>query len=131
MLRGYILYLICEYLNEKDNYKIAKINKKCNKYIKNKYKDFRLTFKKYYDYDSFQYKIYIQNYDSKIFNHFKKKNDFRIPDDSYGLSKLIFNNLVSNLSKKYKCQFRIMRLFPVYGRDENSLRLYSTIKSLG
>jgi len=58
-----------------------------------------------------------------------KKNDFRIPDDSYGLSKLIFNNTVCNYSKKYKCKFRIMRLFPVYGNGEDSTRLYSVIKN--
>ncbi len=57
-----------------------------------------------------------------------KKDDFKIPDDAYGLSKLIFNNIVSNYSKKYKCKFRIMRLFPVYGNGENSSRLYSAIK---
>ena len=57
-----------------------------------------------------------------------KKNDFRIPDDSYGLSKLVFNNIIYNYSKKYKCKFRIMRLFPIYGDGENSSRLYSTIK---
>jgi nucleoside-diphosphate-sugar epimerase len=57
-----------------------------------------------------------------------KKNDFRIPDDSYGLSKLIFNNIICNYSKKYKCKFRIMRLFPVYGNGEDSTRLYSVIK---
>ena len=57
-----------------------------------------------------------------------KKNDFKFPDDSYGLSKVIFNNIVYNYSKKYKCKFRVMRLFPVYGPGENSNRLYSTIK---
>ena len=57
-----------------------------------------------------------------------KKNDFRIPDDSYGLSKLVFNNILYTYSQKYKCKFRIMRLFPVYGEGENSTRLYSTIK---
>jgi nucleoside-diphosphate-sugar epimerase len=57
-----------------------------------------------------------------------KKNDFKIPDDSYGLSKLIFNNTVRNYSRKYKCKFRIMRLFPVYGNGEDSTRLYSVIK---
>lgn len=57
-----------------------------------------------------------------------KKNDFKIPNDSYGLSKLIFNNIVYNYSKKYKCKFRIMRLFPVYGDGEDSSRLFSTIK---
>ena len=67
MLRGHILYLTCEYLNEKDHYNIAKINKECNEYIKEKYKDFRLTFKKYNYGDSFRYEIYIKNYDSKIF----------------------------------------------------------------
>lgn len=57
-----------------------------------------------------------------------KKNDFKFPDDSYGLSKVIFNNIVYNYSKKYKCKFRVMRLFPVYGDGENQDRLYSTIK---
>lgn len=46
---------------------MAKINKECNEYIKDKYKDFRLIFKKYNYGDSFRYKIYIKNYDSKIF----------------------------------------------------------------
>jgi nucleoside-diphosphate-sugar epimerase len=58
-----------------------------------------------------------------------KKNDFGTPDDAYGLSKLIFNNLIKDYSKKYKCKFRIMRLFPVYGKNENSSRLYSSIKN--
>ena len=57
-----------------------------------------------------------------------KKNDFKFPNDSYGLSKLIFNNIIYNYSKKYKCKFRVMRLFPVYGDGENQDRLYSTIK---
>ncbi|MDC0424647.1 SDR family oxidoreductase, partial [Candidatus Pelagibacter ubique] len=57
-----------------------------------------------------------------------KRNDFKLPNDSYGLSKLVFNNIVCNYSKKYKCKFRIMRLFPVYGDGENQGRLYSTIK---
>ena len=57
-----------------------------------------------------------------------KRGDFKLPTDSYGLSKLIFNNIVCNYSKKYKCKFRIMRLFPVYGDGENQDRLYSTIK---
>lgn len=57
-----------------------------------------------------------------------KRNDFKFPNDSYGLSKLVFNNIARNYSKQYKCKFRIMRLFPVYGEDENPDRLYSTIK---
>ncbi len=57
-----------------------------------------------------------------------KKNDFCIPDDSYGLSKVIFNKILIKYSKKYKCKFRIMRLFPVYGDGEDTKRLYSTIK---
>jgi len=57
-----------------------------------------------------------------------KRNDFKFPNDSYGLSKLVFNNIARNYSKKYNCKFRIMRLFPVYGEGENQDRLYSTIK---
>ena len=57
-----------------------------------------------------------------------KRNDFKFPNDSYGLSKLVFNNIAYSFSKKYKCKFRIMRLFPVYGEGENQDRLYSTIK---
>ncbi len=57
-----------------------------------------------------------------------KKNDFKFPNDTYGLSKLIFNNIVQNYSKKYNCKFRVMRLFPVYGDGEDQNRLYSTIK---
>tara|TARA_Y100001970_G_scaffold84266_1_gene106358 strand:- start:499 stop:1332 length:834 start_codon:yes stop_codon:yes gene_type:complete len=57
-----------------------------------------------------------------------KKGDFKFPNDIYGLSKLVFNKIIFNFSKKYKCKFRIMRLFPVYGEGENKKRLYSTIK---
>ena len=57
-----------------------------------------------------------------------KKEDFKFPNDIYGLSKLIFNNIVKKLSKKHKCKFRIMRLFPVYGDGEDKKRLYSKIK---
>jgi len=57
-----------------------------------------------------------------------KKNDFKIPNDSYGLSKLIIANIARNYSKKYKCKFRIMRLFPVYGEGENPRRIYSIVK---
>jgi len=57
-----------------------------------------------------------------------KKDDFKFPNDIYGLSKLVFNNIVYQISKKYKCKFRIMRLFPVYGEGEDKKRLYSKIK---
>jgi dTDP-6-deoxy-L-talose 4-dehydrogenase (NAD+) len=57
-----------------------------------------------------------------------KKGDFKFPNDIYGLSKLVFNRIIFNFSKKYKCKFRVMRLFPVYGEGENEKRLYSTIK---
>ena len=57
-----------------------------------------------------------------------KRNDFKFPNDSYGLSKLVFNSIARNYSKKYNCKFRIMRLFPVYGEGENQDRLYSSIK---
>ena len=63
-----------------------------------------------------------------INNNGVKRNDFKFPNDTYGLSKLVFNNIVRNFSKKYKCKFRIMRLFPVYGEGENRDRLYSMIK---
>ena len=59
-----------------------------------------------------------------------KKGDFKFPNDIYGLSKLVFNRVVFNFSKKYKCKFRVMRLFPVYGEGENDRRLYSTIKKM-
>ena len=58
-----------------------------------------------------------------------KKEDFKFPNDIYGLSKLIFNNIVKKLSKKHKCKFRIMRLFPVYGDGEDKKRLYSKKKN--
>ena len=53
-----------------------------------------------------------------------KKNDLKLPDDYYGLSKLIFNRIMFSYAKKFKCKFRVMRLFPVYGKGENSSRLY-------
>lgn len=57
-----------------------------------------------------------------------KKNDIKNPSTIYGYSKVIFNKIILKFSKKYKCKFRVMRLFPVYGPGENSNRLYSTIK---
>ena len=58
-----------------------------------------------------------------------KKNDIKNPSTIYGYSKVIFNKIILKFSKKYKCKFRVMRLFPVYGDGENQDRLYSTIKN--
>lgn len=124
MLRGYILYLICGYLNEKDNYKIAKINKECNKYIKEKYKDFRLTFKKYYDNNSFRYKIYIKNYDSKIFieeiMYYINENDNYKIDGRYE-NKNVEKNILSTIDKLKKKEYPIKCKFTNYDhkRDNN------------
>ena len=124
MLRGYILYLTCKYLNEKDNYKIAKINKECNKYIKEKYKDFRLTFKKkyYHDHDnSFRYKIYIKNYDSKIFIkkiiYYINENDNYKIFDRYANSN-VEKDILSTIEKLKKKEYPIEYK---YVDDENTL----------
>ena len=45
----------------------------------------------------------------------------------YGLSKVIFNKILIKYSKKYKCKFRIIRLFQ-FDDGEDTKRLYSTIK---
>ena len=59
-----------------------------------------------------------------------KKNDIKQPNCYYGLSKFLFNNIITKLSKQYKCKFRVMRLFPVYGEGEGKQRIYSSIKRL-
>lgn len=110
MLIGHILYLTCEYLNEKDHYNIAKINKECNKYIKDKYKDFRLIFKKYDYGDSFRYDIYIKNYDSKIFI---KVIEYKIWDEYENLKIYAVDyqndekNLLSTIKKLKKKEYPI------------------------
>ena len=47
---------------------------------------------------------------------------------SYSASKIIFTNILKIISKKSKCNFRIMRIFPTYGEGEYANRLYPTIK---
>ena len=54
-------------------------------------------------------------------------NHNRIPDSDYGLSKAIFSDQSIALAKKFKCQSRIMRIFPVYGKGENPNRLFPSI----
>ena len=61
-----------------------------------------------------------------------KKNEFdiktnRIPDNDYGMSKAILSDQCENLAKKFKCQVRIMRIFPTFGKGENKKRLYPSL----
>lgn len=61
----------------------------------------------------------------------KKKlsiKSIRKPNTHYAMSKAIFSNIVFELSKKYKCNIRLMRLFPVYGRYEPSHRLLPSLR---
>lgn len=59
---------------------------------------------------------------------FLSKNTSRQPNTFYAHSKKIFTDSIKELSKKTKCKFRIMRLFPVYGKGEQSYRLYPSLK---
>lgn len=52
----------------------------------------------------------------------------RKPNTHYAMSKAIFSNIIYELSKKYKCNIRLMRLFPVYGRYESSHRLLPSLR---
>ena len=61
-----------------------------------------------------------------------KNNEFstrsnRIPDSDYGISKAIFSDQCINLAKKKKCQVRLMRIFPAFGKGENINRLYPSL----
>jgi nucleoside-diphosphate-sugar epimerase len=51
----------------------------------------------------------------------------RLPVCSYGKSKSLFSDLVIILSKILKSQYRIMRTFPVYGKNENNKRLVPSL----
>jgi nucleoside-diphosphate-sugar epimerase len=55
----------------------------------------------------------------------KSKRD---PKDTYGKSKVIFSDFCKMIAKKKKVQFRLMRLFPVYGEGEKRNRLYPSLK---
>lgn len=55
------------------------------------------------------------------------KNENRLPDNEYGLSKAIFTDLIISLAKKEGCKVRVLRLFPVYGNGENENRLYPSL----
>jgi nucleoside-diphosphate-sugar epimerase len=52
----------------------------------------------------------------------------RNPLDLYGKSKVIFSDFCKMIAKKQKIQVRLMRLFPVYGKGENRIRLYPSLQ---
>lgn len=56
------------------------------------------------------------------------KNSIRKPNSFYGHSKKIFTDSIKKLSKKTNCKFRVMRVFPVYGKGEQPYRLYPSLK---
>jgi nucleoside-diphosphate-sugar epimerase len=63
----------------------------------------------------------------KIGTKFKRK-----PKNPYSVSKVKFTDLIKKLSGRkefQKCKFRIMRIFPIYGPNENSYRLYPSLKN--
>jgi nucleoside-diphosphate-sugar epimerase len=66
---------------------------------------------------------YLQN------EKFIKLYSKRYPENYYGLSKSIFSDLMLSLSRKNKkCQFKLMRIFPVFGNYENYKRLFPSLK---
>ena len=61
----------------------------------------------------------------KIGTKFKRK-----PKNPYSVSKVKFTDLIKKLSSRkefQKCKFRVMRIFPIYGPDEQSYRLYPSL----
>lgn len=48
----------------------------------------------------------------------------------YSLSKIIFTDLIQQLSKKVNSNFRVMRIFPTYGIGEHKKRFFPKIKRL-
>ncbi len=54
-------------------------------------------------------------------------NSKRLPVCSYGKTKSVFSDLVIVLSKILKSNCRIMRTFPVYGKNENNKRLVPSL----
>lgn len=62
-------------------------------------------------------------------NNYKLEiNSKRKSSSVYALSKIIFSNILLIISKKTQCNFRIMRIFPTYGKGENKNRLYPTLE---
>ncbi len=51
------------------------------------------------------------------------------PETNYEVSKNLFTKLSIFLSRKYKINCRIMRLFNVYGEGENQRRLWQSLKT--
>ena len=63
---------------------------------------------------------------TKIGTKFKRK-----PKNPYSVSKVKFTDLIKKLSSRkefQRCKFRIMRIFPIYGPNEKSYRLYPSLK---
>lgn len=54
-------------------------------------------------------------------------NSMLLPETSYEISKYFFSKLSIEISKKFKCKCRVMRLFPVYGKGELEGRLYPSL----
>ena len=50
-----------------------------------------------------------------------------LPISDYGISKTIFAKMSIHMSKKYSCNCRIMRVFPVYGPGEKPNRLWPSL----
>ena len=51
-----------------------------------------------------------------------------LPSTSYEKTKYLFSKTSIFLSKKFKTNCRILRLFNVYGEGENSKRLWPSLK---
>tara|TARA_Y100001970_G_C14201157_1_gene841157 strand:+ start:85 stop:903 length:819 start_codon:yes stop_codon:yes gene_type:complete len=54
-------------------------------------------------------------------------NSKRLPVCNYGKTKSEFSDLVKILSKKFNARCRIMRTFPVFGKNENKNRLVPSL----
>lgn len=60
-----------------------------------------------------------------------RKLDIRskqLPESNYEKSKLLFSKIALNLSKIYKINCRLMRVFNVYGKGENKQKLLSSLQ---
>ena len=67
-------------------------------------------------------KIKNEAYTKKIL---KRKKD--IPFLNYALSKYIFTKLCLKIAKKNNIKCRVLRLFHVYGKNENRQRLWPSV----
>ena len=53
----------------------------------------------------------------------------RAPCDNYGKTKSIFSDYVKILAKIFNAKCRVLRLFPVYGLDENKKKLFASLNN--